>query len=62
MYMCNEEEKKMAVSELTLEELRAKIRKITDTAPILGGKDGMIELNPNNPHHREWYEDDEDKE
>lgn len=51
----------MAVTEKSLEELKAKIRNISKSSPILSGKNGMIELDPNNPHHREWFEEDKYK-
>ncbi len=60
--MCNKEEKDMAVAEKRLEELRAKISKITKNAPVLSGEDNMIELNENNSYHKVWFEEDSYKE
>ncbi len=40
-------------------DLQDKLNKITANATLLRGKDNMIELDPENPQHREWYEDDE---
>lgn len=59
----DEEEKKM---ETTLNQkyahLKDKLHFISKEAELLKGKDGMVELNPDNPHHREWYEQDDKKE
>ncbi|WP_154676031.1 hypothetical protein [Bacillus dakarensis] len=52
----------MAVAEKRLEELRAKISKITKNAPVLSGEDNMIELNENNSYHKVWFEEDSYKE
>lgn len=58
----NEEEKNMTVSEQVLtDELKRKLDKISSKLPISSGKDNMIELDPNNPHHREWFEVDKYK-
>ncbi|MCR8641558.1 hypothetical protein NV379_02710 [Paenibacillus sp. N1-5-1-14] len=38
--------------------LKDKLNKISKSAPILSGKDNMIEINPKNPHHKEWYDKD----
>lgn len=37
--------------------LSSKINMITKNAPIFKGKDNMIELNPKNSLHKEWFED-----
>lgn len=39
-------------------ELQAKMKLVSQKAPILEGKDHMIELDPKNEQHREWYEED----
>lgn len=59
--MCKEEDKDMAVTEKGLEELKSMVRKITKSSLILTGKNNMIELDPTNPHHREWFEEDKYK-
>lgn len=33
------------------------LNKISEKADTLTGEDGMIELDPNNPLHREWFEE-----
>jgi hypothetical protein len=38
------------VTKKMLDRISAKADKLT-------GQDNMIELDPNNPHHREWFED-----
>lgn len=42
-------------------DLKNKLNEITANAILLKGEDGMIELNPRNPHHREWFEEDKYK-
>lgn len=39
-------------------ELQEKLYKISEKADNLSGEDGMIELDPENPRHREWFEED----
>ena len=39
-------------------ELKEKLDEISKNAEILSGKDGMIELDPNKPTHKEWFEDE----
>ncbi len=34
---------------------KAKLRKISAKAPILKGKGNMVELDPKNKQHREWF-------
>jgi ribosome-binding protein aMBF1 (putative translation factor) len=41
----------------TAREVLEELRNITKTIPILKVKDGMIELDPDNPHHKEWFEE-----
>lgn len=57
-----EEEKDMATAlnnkKITLQEMLDKISTESDT---LTGKKGLIELNPNNPLHKEWFDDDKYK-
>lgn len=56
------EEKNMsALLEKKREDLKEKLARISAKAPILNTNNGMIELNPNNPQHREWFEDDTNK-
>lgn len=44
-----------------MEELREEIQRMNKDIPILkAGKNGAIELDPCNPSHREWFENDED--
>lgn len=43
------------------ETIKEKLDRISSKASILTGKDGMIELEPNNPQHKEWFEDDKCK-
>ncbi|MGG0667655.1 hypothetical protein ABE073_03910 [Lederbergia citrisecunda] len=41
----------------SLEELKKRTKEIVKDIPILSaGKAGEIELDPNNPFHRDWYE------
>lgn len=43
--------------QMRLAELRKKAQQMNKDIPILKeGKKGSIELDPNNPSHREWYE------
>lgn len=57
-----EEEKEMATlienKEITLKEMLDRISAEADT---LTGENGMIELNPENPLHKEWFEIDKYK-
>lgn len=39
------------------EKFQEILNDISEKAEILTGKDGMIELDPNNPLHREWFEE-----
>lgn len=41
--------------EITLKEM---LKRISSNAKFLTGKDNMIELDPNNPLHKEWFEKD----
>ncbi|MDD2498600.1 MAG: hypothetical protein PHT78_14485 [Desulfitobacteriaceae bacterium] len=43
-------------------DLKAKLNKISNRAQPLTGKKDMIELDPKNPHHKEWFETDKYKE
>lgn len=60
--MCEkEEEKDMAIAtdkvQEKIAELRKKIQMENENIPILKeGNKKAIELDPNNPSHREWYE------
>ena len=54
-----EEENNMAIG---LDNKKTKIQEMLDRisakADKLTGKDKMIELDPNNPLHNEWFEED----
>ena len=54
-----EEENNMAIG---LDNKKTKIQEMLDRisakADKLTGKDKMIELDPNNPLHKEWFEED----
>jgi len=39
-------------------KLKSKIDFITEKADVLKSSNGMIELDPKNPEHVEWFEDD----
>ncbi len=39
-------------------ELKSKLDKVSAKAPYLRGKGKMIELDPDNEQHKEWFEDD----
>lgn len=38
--------------------LKDKLNEISENAPLRKGKDGMIELDPKNSLHVEWFEKD----
>lgn len=38
--------------------VQQKLDYISSKAPIVSSVDGKIELDPNNPLHREWYEEE----
>jgi hypothetical protein len=59
--MCYKEEKDMALTQKKLEDLKASLDRISNNTPVLKGKDRMIELDPKNSHHKEWYEKDKFK-
>ena len=40
-------------------DIKEKLKIINVKASFLKTKNGMIELDPNNPQHIEWFEDDE---
>jgi len=42
-------------------ELQDKLNRISSKAPKLNTKNGMIELNRNNPQHKEWFDIDKYK-
>ena len=42
-------------------DLQEKLNKISANSPILKTNNGKIELDPNNPQHREWFEDDNNR-
>ncbi len=48
----------LADKTITIQEMLDKISADTET---LTGKDRMIELDPNNLFHKEWYEEDKYK-
>lgn len=41
--------------------LKSKLDSITKKSTLLHGDDNMIELNPANPQHKEWFEKDKYK-
>jgi len=43
------------------ETIKEKLDRMSAKASVLTGKNDMIELDPNNPEHKEWFEDDKDK-
>jgi len=60
VYLSNSDKKESgevdSVKEVQISELRKKIQLMNKDIPILkSGKDGAIELNPENPSHRDWY-------
>jgi len=53
------EEKDMATQlQQKYAHLKEKLAEINKNVPILKGENGMIELDPKNPHHQEWFEKD----
>lgn len=50
-----------AILEKKRSDLKEKLAKIGSNAPVLKTKNGMIELDPNNPRHKEWYQGDKYK-
>jgi hypothetical protein len=36
---------------------QSDLNKISLKAPILDAKKGKVKLNPDNPRHKDWYED-----
>lgn len=58
---CNrtKEEKDMsAILEKKQSDVFSKLKEVSTKAPILKGKDNMIELDPENKQHKEWYDID----
>lgn len=56
------EEKEMsALLEKKRINLKEKLARISAKASPLKTKNGMIELDPNNPQHKEWFEIDKYK-
>jgi hypothetical protein len=55
-----EEEMSVAI-EKKEDKLKEMLKNIRSKADRLTGKGNMIELDPNNPQHREWYEEDKYK-
>jgi hypothetical protein len=54
-----EEEKGMsAILEKKRSGVLSKLKEVSAKAPILKGKDNMIELDPKNKQHKEWYDID----
>lgn len=56
---------KKKLEEMSIEELKtelAKLNKLTNFKPKKreAGEDGAIILEPNDPHDREWFKNDED--
>ncbi|AEB77359.1 hypothetical protein [Clostridium botulinum] len=40
-------------------EIQSALDKISAKLTLLTGKDNMVELDSNNPNHKDWYEDEE---
>lgn len=56
---------KKKLEDMSVEELKeelTRVNKLTNFKPKKRelGEDGAILLDPNDPHDREWYENDED--
>ncbi|MDF2520029.1 MAG: hypothetical protein K0R84_657 [Clostridia bacterium] len=49
------------IKENKIDTLKSKLDLITKKSTLLCGDDNMIELNPNNPQHKEWFEEDKFK-
>lgn len=50
---------------MSIEELKLALRDVESKShfkprKLENGEDGALLLDPNNPHDREWYENDED--
>lgn len=50
-----------AILEKKQEDINEKLARISAKASPLKTKNGMIELDPNNPLHIEWFDDDKQK-
>lgn len=62
VYAMTKEDKRMStLLNSKYSYLKDKLNDISKDAPIRNGKDGMIELDPKNPHHIEWFENDQYK-
>ncbi|MEG0291017.1 MAG: hypothetical protein RR941_06345 [Erysipelotrichaceae bacterium] len=53
------------LAEMSIEELKLILHDVQSKSPfksrkLAAGEDGALLLDPNNPHDREWYENDED--
>lgn len=40
------------------ETIKEKLNRISAKASVLTGENDMVELDPNNPKHKEWFEED----
>lgn len=49
------------IKENKIDALKSKLNLITKKSTLLHGNDNMIELNPDNPQHKEWFEKDKYK-
>ena len=47
-----------AILEKKQPDIFSKLKEVSAKAPILIGKDNMIELDPENNQHKEWYDID----
>lgn len=58
--MCNQEEGQELAVNLNKKytDLKAKLDKISSKSPILKGEGTMVELDPNNEQHKEWFYDE----
>ncbi|WP_107942670.1 hypothetical protein [Metasolibacillus fluoroglycofenilyticus] len=57
--------KQKRYEDMSIEELKQAIREMENKMgytprKLKTGEDGALLLDPNNPHDREWYENDED--
>lgn len=53
----NKGDKDMSMTAEKLKELREEMKKINKDIPVLkSGENDVIELDPQNPMHKEWYE------
>lgn len=51
------EEEMPAIPKKEQIDRQSVLDKISSKIPILQAKNGKVKLNPNNPNHRDWFED-----